>query len=198
MLDRVHSEQGDFASTLDTRIAKAAHGNTAKNSHNGFDAITTALESEDKYTQQQKIEFLSKGLGTENPGYSITQKDFNDAKPALDLDPQIRTKLLDTMHSISKANGDVDGMGKQRAVQYYQNAMTAYNNKGDKMSDSEFAANLKAGDSMMPSRQQQIANIAAKQQAANNVLVINPNGDRGYIPAANVEKALAAGFKRVQ
>ena len=198
VLDRVHSEQGEFASTLDTRIAKAAHSNTVSNSPNGFDAISTALEAEDKYTKQQKIEYLSKGLGTENPGYSITQKDFNDAKPALDLDPQIRTKLLDTMQSISKANGDIDGLGKQRAVQWYQNAMNAYNNKGEKMTDAEFAANLKASDNTMPSRQQQIANIAAKQQAANNVLVINPSGVRGYIPPENVEKALAAGFKKVQ
>ena len=163
VLDRVAREQGDFYKSIETRMAKATHGDTSQNSPNAYDAALTVLDTSDKkYPRQEQIEYLSKGLGSENPGFSISQKDFNDFKPAIDLDDSVKSKVYDGMKSIASANGNLDGKGQQRAVQWYQSVMSAYKNKAESQTVDDFANNIKPPAELMPSRAQQLRDIAQK------------------------------------
>lgn len=170
ILDRVAREQPEFYKSIETRIAKAAHGDASTNTPNGYDAITNALDASGNHDRQSRIEYLSKGLGSDNPGFSISQKDFNDAKPALDLEVPLQSKFLEQMKNIATANGNVDGKGQERAVQWYNNIMAAWKQnaaKGDKaMSPDDFVGLIKDKAGMVPnppSRMQQINNVVQQQ-----------------------------------
>lgn len=163
LLDKVQREQPEFYNSILTRIAKAQHSDATQNSPNAYDSILATMDQSRPYSRQERIEYLSKGLGSDNPGYSISQKDYNDAKPAVDLDSNIQGKLVDTMRQIANANGNVDGKGQQRAVQWYNNAMTAYKSMDQTKPDfiKNFTDDLNAPASLMPSRAQQLSDKAA-------------------------------------
>lgn len=160
ILDRTMREQGEFFGTIDTMIAKASHHDLSENSTNGYDAITRTLLDSDSPNAIRSEDHLSKLLG-DNRGTGITWKDFQDAKPALDLDSRAKEILRNHMKDIATANGNVDGQGQTRAVQWYNQTMDAYKKNealGDKK-DSDFWENV--GDSVAPpSRMQQIENWA--------------------------------------
>lgn len=203
VLDRVANEQGEFYKSIETRIAKAAHSDTTQNSPNAYDAILTALDNSGGHDRQSRIEYLSKGLGSDNPGFSISQKDYNDAKPAIDLDNG-NDNLLGKMKEIANANGNLDGKGQQRAVAWYNQAMTAWKanqGAGDKAVPAAEFFDKEKGQlppSNPPSRIQQLQNVANERLKAGAILVTNPDGTQGAIPANRLDDALKAGYKRVQ
>lgn len=171
LLDKVQREQGEFYDSIPTRIAKAQHADAMQNSPNAYDAIQATLDTNKPYSRQERIEYLSKGLGSENPGYSISQKDYNDAKPAVDLDTG-KGVLSDGMKQIAEANGNLDGQGQQRAVQWYNRVMTAWKeNQGkegsSKMSEANFfdtKTNAGFPSMPMPSRIEQLQTQQKAQQ----------------------------------
>lgn len=165
LIDKVQREQPEFYNSILTRIAKAQHTDATQNSPNAYDAIQATLDTSHPWTRQEQIEYLSKGLGNENPGFSISQKDYNDAKPAIDLEDGKDT-LSTTMKSIATANGNLDGKGQDRAVAWYNQTMGAWkeNQAQDKpLPAAEFFDKEKGGmpPSDMPSRIQQMQNVAA-------------------------------------
>ena len=188
VLDRVHQMQPAFYNTIDTRIAKASHSNAAQNTPNGYDAIMNTLDGADKYGRQEQIEYLSKGLGTENPGYSISQKDFNDAKAAIDL-PNGKTFLAKQMKEITNANGNLDGKGQERAVQWYNQAMASWKaaSTSDKPMTPEdfFTMENKALPPVNnPSRMQQIQNQAAAKP--DNIPTLTQKGQFDALPSGSI------------
>ena len=204
LIDKVQREQPEFYSSLLTRIAKAQHADATQNSPNAYDAIQATLDTSKPYSRQEQIEYLSKGLGSENPGYSISQKDYNDAKSAIDLTDGKDT-LSTTMKQIAQANGDLDGKGQERAVQWYNQVMAARKaNQADekgKMSDSDFfdsTKNQSLPAPIMPSRIQQLQNVAQERLKAGAIMVTKPDGTVGTVLPDRLDDALKAGYKRVQ
>lgn len=167
VLDKAMQQQGKFFGTIDTMIAKASHTDASTNSANGYDTILRTLKPTDDRDGIQSTDHLSRLLG-DNKGTGISWKDYQDAKPAIDLDPAIKDTLSKNMHDIAIANGNLDGKGQQRAIQWYNQAMASWKQNqglGDKgLSPSDFAANIgqKDGPPMPspPSRMEQIGNWA--------------------------------------
>lgn len=124
ILDKTMREQGEFFGSIDTMIAKASHRDLSTNSANGYDAINRTLLDNDNPNSIRSEDHLSRLLG-DNRGTGITWKDFQDAKPALDLDSNAKDILKNHMHDIAIANGNVDGKGQDRAVAWYNQVMTA-------------------------------------------------------------------------
>lgn len=208
ILDRVHSEQGEFASTIDTRIAKASRLSVDGNSPNAFETIGRVLQPQDEShpnhikNQSQLDTLLGK---TDTTG--INMKDYNDAKPATELDTVIKDLLLKHMQEIAVANGNIDGKGQMRAVQWYNQQMTAYKQNqamGDKkMDDATFASHIGETDGPLyapptPSRMTQISNWAKEATGLGHVKMKTSDGTMVMTPAANVEKAIKAGYEKVE
>jgi hypothetical protein len=175
LLDRVHSEQAGYAGTIDTMIAKAARRDDTTNSPNGYDTILRTLEphGSEHPNAIASQDHLDRLLGRSD-GTGISWKDYQDAKPLLEADQAFKDTLSQHMQDIANANGNLDGKGQQRAMQWYQQVMTAKKENdgaGDKkLSDSEFLAKIgeKDGPPMPapPSRMQQIENWASSSAKA--------------------------------
>lgn len=171
LLNRVSAQDPRFAEGIPTMLAKMARRNDVTNSSNGYDTIIRVLQPQDDdhpnhiKTQNQLDSLLGKSDGT-----GINMKDYNDAKPITDLpkDSPLKEVMLKTMQEITNANGNLDGKGQERALQWYQQTMNAYKanqSKGDKaLPDSDFVSSVgeKDGPPMPapPSRMQQINNWA--------------------------------------
>lgn len=206
LLDKVNTQDPRFASTIPTLISKVARRNDVTNSANGYDVIIRTLQPQDAdhpnhiKTQSQLDSLLGKSDGT-----GINMKDYNDAKPATEFPTEIKEPLLKHMQEITNANGNLDGKGQERAMQWYNQVATAYKKNetlGDKK-DPNFASQIGQVDGPIyappaPSRLTQITNWAKELTGSGVITVRNPNGDMGTIPAANIEKALAAGYKKVE
>lgn len=170
LLDRVSVQDPKFAEGIPTMIAKMSRQNTTTNSANGYDTILRALEphDEDHPNAIASVDHLDRALGRSD-GTGINMKDYNDAKPALELDHAIKDKLSKTMQEITVANGNLDGQGKNRALQWYNQTMMAWKQNealGDKkLPPSEFSESVgeKSGPPMPapPSRMKQIENWAS-------------------------------------
>jgi len=170
----VFSRDPKAIETLNGIITKNSKGDENTNSPNGYDAILATLGTDDPhpYSRQERIEYLSKGLGSENPGYSISKKDFNDAKPAVDLTDG-RSQISVNMKAIAQANGNLDGKGQERAVQWYNQTMAAWKANqakegSNKMDEATFFDQDKGGmpPAPMPSRIEQLHTAQAKTQPA--------------------------------
>ena len=161
------SRDSHFTEMLNTMMVKTTRADANQNSPNAYDAIQGALNTSKSYSRQEQIEYLSKGLGSDNPGYSISQKDFNDAKPAIDLDNG-KDVLSATMKQIAQANGNLDGKGQERAVQWYNQTMAAWkaNQATDKpMDEATFFDKEKGAMPPVnsPSRIEQLQTVAAEK-----------------------------------
>ncbi len=206
LLNRVSAQDPRFAQGIPTMLAKMARRNDVTNSPNGYDTIIRTLQPQDAdhpnhiKNQGQLDSLLGKSDGT-----GINMKDYNDAKPATELPPEIKEPMLKHMQEITNANGNLDGKGQQRAVQWYNQVMTAYKKNetlGDKK-DPNFADNIGKPEGPLyappaPSRMTQISNWAKEATGLGHVLVKNADGVQGYIPAGNVERALKLGYTKVE
>ena len=206
LLNRVAAQDPKFAETIPNKIAQAQKQNITTNSPNGYETITRVLEPKDSENpnaikgQDQLDRLMGRSDGT-----GINMKDYQDAKPATELPSDIKEPLLKHMREIATANGNVDGKGQQRAVQWYNQIMDAYKKNeamGDKK-DSDFVSKIGQADGPLyappaPSRITQWGNAIKEATGMGQVLVTNPDGQQGYMPAANVEKYLKLGYKKVE
>lgn len=218
LLDKTMQQQGEFFHGIDTMIAKASHRDSTTNSVNGYDTILRTLEPNDPQNHPNRIEsvdHLDKLLG-DNRGTGINWKDYQDAKKAIEIQDSLKKVLSQNMTQMANANGNLDGKGQDRAIAWYNQVMDAKKQNdalGDKkVSDSDFVSQLNEKlhplAPQSPSRMQQISNWASKLISGNSpaaqqgqsamVRVMNQNGVAGTIPASNLEKALAAGYKKAQ
>lgn len=202
LLDRIAVQDPKFYESIPTIIAKVAKRNDVANSSNGYDTVLRVLDSPDNPNAIRSQDHLYKLLG-HSEGAGINMKDYNDAKPAIELDSTIKDSLRKHMIDITNANGNLDGKGQQRALKWYNQVMTAYKEneaKGAKK-DPNFVASIgktEGPSPEKPSRMTQIVNWAKEKMGSDSVMVINPDGRKGYIPSANLEKALGAGYKKVE
>ena len=205
VLDRVYSQDPKFAEGIDRMISQANRGNTVSNSPNAYQTILRSTEPEDglhpnRIGEQNQLHAL---LGRTD-GTGINMKDFNDASILTDAPPEWKSFVSDNMKTIANANGNVDGQGQTRALNWYNNVNQQYKAASGKegFDAGSFIENLK--ESTQPhqaSRMEQITNWAKNLFSGNQpqtVTVVSPNGQVGTIPSGNLEKALAAGYKRSQ
>lgn len=209
MLDRVAAQDPKFAEGIPTMIAKVARGNDTTNSANGYATIMRTLEphGSDNPNAISRQDQLDRLLGRSD-GTGINKKDYNDALPLLEVDQSaFKDPVSKTMKEIKDANGNLDGKGEERALSWYNQVMVAKkanDAKGDKkLSDSQFISSITEKDGPVfapptPSRMTQIANWAKEVTGSGQILVRNPDGQQGYIPAANVEKAIKIGYTKVE
>ncbi len=180
LLDDISARDPKFAESIPTLIAKAAKRNEVTNSPNGYETVLRALQPH-SYNQPNAIasqDHLHKLLARSDET-GINMKDYNDAKTAIELDPALKTKISKQMSDITNANGNVDGRGQERAMQWYNQTMAAWKQNGtlgDKaMTPTAFAASIgqKDGPPMPkpPSRIQQIADWAASKTTEKKVNV---------------------------
>lgn len=158
------------------------------NSPNGYEAIKSAADNaKDATVTPEKMEsYLHEKIARkDNTGYNL--KDYNDAKPLLDASQPWGKFISENMDSISKANGNVDGQGQQRAVNWanYMNDQKKVNDaKGENaLPDDQFVEQMKDVGPPMPSRMQQISNWASK------IIHGNPQQPAAAVPQSSAPTA---------
>jgi hypothetical protein len=227
VVKRVAVQDPAFYNSIPDKIAEVASRNTTTNSSNGFDTIMRASMPIDPATMKPSPDAIESENGLNSllgrkDGNGINLKDYNDAKPLTDADQTWKDYIHENMKAIANANGNVDGQGNQRAMRWYQQANQSYQNasKQPDFYPMTYVTSLNSGaqgpkpESWVSSRMDQIANMAksiwngtstpppsaipAQAPAPEMVSVLSPDGRMGSIPAANVDKALTLGYKRVQ
>lgn len=172
LLDRVAYQDPKFYEQIPTIMAKINSRHTTVNSLNGYDTIQRTLEPNDGFHPNGIFsqDHLDRLLGRSD-GTGINMKDYKDAKQAIEVDDKFKEFLRTNMAQIKDANGNVDGMGQQRAVDFYNSAMALYNQK---LKDGKPVANMvnpqssdyiNVAGTYQPSRTEQIANSAKGKQA---------------------------------
>ena len=194
VLDRVMKEQGGFSGGLDTMIAKASHKDSTVNSNNGFDTVMRSLEPHDgdhpnSIGDQDK---LSKLLARSD-GTGINWKDYQDSKGVLEESTPWKDFLHENMQTIASANGNVDGQGQQRAMDFFQkmNALKKQNDAlGDKkMNEPDFIKELQEKQTPTPPGiLQQIKNWATKSAQTQSVKQVMTPADYAAIPSGQQYK----------
>jgi len=199
-LDNIAIRDPKFMESIPTLIAKVARRNDVVNSANGFDTVMRALEPSDSPNRIASEDHLNKLLARKE-GTGINMKDYNDAKPVLETSDTWKSYLSKNMKEITNANGNIDGKGQERALTWYNQAMQlkkANDAKGDKaIPEAELMQSL--SDSLHPPKpgtMQQISNWVSSLTQKKTVSVISPDGQVGTIPAENLDKAIAAGYKK--
>lgn len=212
MLDNIAARDPKFAESIPTLVAKAARRNDVTNSPNAYGVIQRTLEPHGS-TNPDAIsseDHLMKELSRSDE-LGINMKDYNDAKPAIELPDTLKTKISKQMNDIANANGNLDGKGQQRALAWYNETMKSWQGaSGDDkpMSAADFAQSFGKKDGPVPMpdgyivpRMQAIADAARTAFAKVNggqVLMRNKDGVTGWMPQANVEKAGSLGYQKVQ
>lgn len=213
VMNRVAIQDSKFYDGIDRMVGQMASRNTTINSPNGFETImrssdpinpTTLGPSPNSIDSQDKLNSL---LGRSD-GNGINVKDYNDAKPLMEASQDWKDYVHQNMQTIANANGNIDGQGQARALQWYQNTMQGYKSaSGQQNFDvKDYIQKLTdAASPPAPSRMEQLSNWAktiwngAPESAQpQTISVLSPTGQAGTIPAANLDKALAAGYKKVQ
>lgn len=187
MLDRVAYQDPKFYETVPTLIAKTSSRYTTVNSPNAYETIMRTLQPNDGIHPNGIFsqDHLDRLLGRSD-GNGINMKDYKDAKNSIDMPDKFKEFLTKNMQVITNANGNVDGQGQQRAVQYYNAAVELYQKK---LQDGKVIPNMVNPQSSdyidlhgayMPSRAQQIQNAVKNptQEASNSAngdtIAINP------------------------
>lgn len=193
LIDKVAAQDPKFAEGIPTMISKIARGNVTTNSSNGYDTIMRVLEpqGEGHPNAIASQDHLDRLLG-QSGGTGINMKDYNDAKPLLEADQDFKDGLSTHMQEIATANGNLDGKGQQRALQWYTQVMAAKkanDSRGDqKLSDADFLANIGEKDGppapAPPSRMQQIENWASSvlKNKQQGMLKVSSADDYNSIP----------------
>lgn len=120
VLDRSAVHSPEFTRNLDTSIQKMQRENSVTNSPNFYDTMQRVLDPDANPQGGIKDEdHLARLLGRNNET-GISAKDYGDGKQALGFSDAKKTFLSDSMKQVAEANGNTDGLGTQRAAQYYQ------------------------------------------------------------------------------
>lgn len=168
-------ESQDFYKNLPDMISKYQKRNTVTNSAGSYDAAIRALMPYDTDHPNGifKQSDLDKMLGSTDPD-SINGKDYEDIKPIVGMshistDPW-KELVSHHMQAISSAGGDIDGRGKQRAMNFF-NMMVKIktSQKSDDTKSSVVTPEDKnfieqTANSLMVSRAQQVANAAREKR----------------------------------
>lgn len=220
-LNRVAMQDSTFYDTIPKKVGEMSSRNTTTNSPNGFETIMRSTDQQDMLDGQPNLnridsqDKLNSLLGRSD-GNGINIKDYNDAKPLMEAEQPFKDYIHNNMNTIANANGNIDGQGQQRAMQWYQNIMQGYKTASTKpdFDVNDYIQQLKDADApqqpegWLAARMDQITNIAksiwngTSTQSQNSqpemADVISPTGQVGRIPVANLDKALAIGYKRKQ
>ena len=173
VLDRVSVQNPQLAQEIDSKIAEASRGDANINSKNGYGAVIDALATGNKKVDEATYH----GLFGRKDGTGINLKDYNDVMQIKDASPEWKDYLRKNMQQISVANGNADGEGNARALDFYtkmQVAKKANDALGDKkLTDTDLIEKLKNdGQPAQPSKLEQLYN-----QAKNFVLGDKPQPD---------------------
>lgn len=187
LLDRVAVQDPKFTDGIPTMIAKVARRSITTNSPNGYDTIMRTLEPNDpdhpnKIASQDHLDRL---LGRSD-GTGINMKDYTDAKQVIEADQPFKDSVAKNMTQVSSANGNVDGKGQQRALDWYNQLMVAKkvnDTKGDKALSTDDLIKQVNDAQVMPSRMQQIANQA---QEIQKVPVLTDKAQFDVLPSGSV------------
>lgn len=225
VLERVPTQDTKFYDSIPTIMARMSARNQVTNSPNAYETIQRVLEPDDM-DHPNKIgsqDHLDKLLGRTD-GNGINIKDYQDAKKSLEGSAQWRNFLATQMKTIVNANGNIDGKGQQRAVDFYNNAVKTKelnDAKGDAAAseaelidpDSKNYVGAKVAATHMPSTMSQISELAKKMlipgysqsiknapaaPAATTVRVTSPDGKTGMIPVAQLGEAIKSGYKKAE
>lgn len=166
-LDKVAYQDPKFAETIPTLIAKSARRVTDTYSPNAYDTISRVLEpnNPDHPNRIASQDHLDKLMGRTD-GTGINFRDYQEAKKGIELPDKIKNFLRKGMETVRNANGNVDGRGDLRALQFYNSAMEIYQ-EGQKnnvlpaeMINPESKNFIGKTDNYIVSRAQQIQNMA--------------------------------------
>lgn len=211
VLDRAEVHSPEYTKGIDTQIAKMARREVVNNSPNGYDTVMRVLQPYDAmhpnaiYSQDHLDKLLGRSDGT-----GINAKDYNDAKKAIEYSDDWKEVLHKNMQDIERANGNVDGQGKQRAMDFYNTVARIRDNKTKGGADLTAVDDVKTAEEMskiamqyQPSRAQQVSNVAKDMRSSTDtvpppsrVTVISPEGQTGTIPADQLDEAIKSGYKR--
>ncbi len=163
-------ESQDFYKNLPDMIGKYQKRNMDTNGPGSYDAALRALMPYDTdhpngiFSQSQ----LNRMLGSTEPD-AINGKDYEDIKPVLSMshttmDPW-KMLVAQHMQAISSAGGDIDGRGKQRAMNFFNAMVKAKSSQASEDQSSVVTPEQKklledTANSMMVSRERQISNAA--------------------------------------
>lgn len=190
LLDKAAYQDPKFSETIPTLVAKSSSRHSTTNSANGFDTMMRTLEPNDGlhpngiFSQDHLDRLLGRSDGT-----GINIKDYKEAKQAIELPDKFKSFLTKNMQAIATANGNVDGMGQQRAVNYYNSAMEVYQKK---LQDGKTVANMTNPENsdyinlhgdFMPSRASQLQTTAQRTREGTPTYVegqtaTGPNGQK--------------------
>lgn len=166
VLDRVAVQDPKFYEGIDRMISHVAQRAINVNSQNGYETIMRTLQpnDQDHPNRIDSQDHLDRLLGRTD-GTGINMKDYTDAKKSVEASPLWKTFLSDNMKTITAANGNVDGKGQERALDWYNKVVSMKEKneaKGEKaISESEFIDMVKNQSQLpQPSRMEQISNWA--------------------------------------
>lgn len=179
LLDNAASRDPKFTESIPTMIAKMARRNETSNSANGYETLLRVLEPNDmdhpnRIASQDHLDRL---LGRSD-GTGINMKDYKDAKQNLESPDKWKKFLAKSMNDISSANGNVDGNGQKRAVEFYNAATELYQKKSKdgvpipEMINPQSKDYIGISANYMPARAQQI------NDAAQNIRRQNPSSSQ--------------------
>lgn len=180
VLDRAAVQDPEFSKNIDTSIQKMQKVNNETNSPNFYYNVQRVLQPEGTANRIGTENELN-GIMARTDGNNINAKDYMDAKKALDYPDTWKSFLSQQMKTVSEANGNADGLGEQRATQFYQYA--------NKMRDDKLAKGAKEADLVDPdskdyvggaaplyaaSREKQISNVAGNMRKVASVATVPP------------------------
>lgn len=202
ILDRVQYQDPKFAEGINRQIAESSRQNVTSNSPNAYDVLQRALKTEKTPNSIDSIDHLDRLLGRSD-GTGINKKDYNDLKQVLDTSATWKKYLKTNIDTITNANGNIDGKGQERAIDWYNKVSAAKKiADGDKTPEADFIKGIEdkahALNPKPPSTMQQISNWVKDKTSLGHVMVVSPDGVRGLVPASQLKDAIASGYKEVQ
>lgn len=171
LLDKVAYQDPKFSETIPTLVAKSSSRHSTVNSPNGYDTMIRSLQPNDGlhpngiFSQDHLARLMGRSDGT-----GINMKDYKEAKEAIDLPDKFKSFLTKNMQDIANANGNVDGMGQQRAINYYNSVIELYQKKTQdgktvaNMTNPESSDYINLHGDFMPSRASQLATAAERNR----------------------------------
>lgn len=204
LLDKVATQDPKFWEQIPTIISRIqARGNEVNNTQNGYDAVMRTLEYDpngattnpNAISHQGQLDSL---LGQSNPNVAINYKDYSDAKKVLEADTTWKTYLSNNMKQIATANGNIDGLGQQRAMAWFAQANQAHDSaaqaQGSKFSEQDYVDGLaKNPIPTGPSRMQMIANIARGKVGTQQVQTFANPDDPAFAALPSGSKFMVPG-----
>ncbi len=186
LLDKVSAQDPKFAEGIPAMIAKNARRNDKTNSPNAFNAVTQMLDAPDAASGESHMH----SLYARTDATGINTKDYTDGMKANGEPYKFKTWLAKNMQTVANANGNVDGQGQVRALQFFNDALELKKSKETagvslaSMLDPEskdYIGGITSGH--MPARSQQITNAAQSRQTPIPVFDAPSNPDFAKLPS---------------